>query len=138
VASRGRTSLLVEWTDQLKKTVERAKALKPQVPGEYLLRKHNGKRYTARGFSAIWQRLMGRALALGKNGEPPAMAQRFTFHDLRAKCARDKKTLEEATALLGHVSSTTHEDDVPARDAAYETFTLENIGQPSKYRAIGN
>jgi integrase len=99
--------VLVEWTDQLKKTVERAKALKPQVPGEYLLRKHNGKRYTARGFSAIWQRLMGRALAQGKNGEPPAMAQRFTFHDLRAKCASDKKTLEEATALLGHASSTT-------------------------------
>jgi integrase len=99
--------VLVEWTDQLKKTVERAKALKPQVPGEYLLRKHNGKGYTPRGFSAIWQRLMDRALAQGKNGEPPAIAQRFTFHDLRTKCASDKKTLEEATALLGHASSTT-------------------------------
>jgi integrase len=72
-----------------------------------LLRKHNGKGYTPRGFSAIWQRLMDRALAQGKNGEPPAIAQRFTFHDLRTKCASDKKTLEEATALLGHASSTT-------------------------------
>jgi integrase len=99
--------VLVEWTDQLRTTIERGKALKPQVPGEYLLRKRNGRQYTARGFSAIWQRLMGRALAQGKNGEPPAIAQRFTFHDLRAKCASDKTSLEGAAALLGHASSTT-------------------------------
>ena len=98
--------VLVEWTDQLRATVERAKALKPQVPGEYLLRKRNGKQYTARGFSAIWQRLMDKALATGKNGEPPALAERFTFHDLRAKCASDKTSLEGAAALLGHASST--------------------------------
>jgi integrase len=99
--------VLVEWTDQLRATIERAKALKPQVPGEYLLRKRNGKQYTARGFSAIWQRLMDKALAPSKDGAPPALAERFTFHDLRAKCASDKTTLEGAAALLGHASSTT-------------------------------
>jgi integrase len=99
--------VLVEWTEQLRATVERAKALKPQVPGEYLLRKRNGKQYTARGFSAIWQRLMDKALAPGKEGAPPALAERFTFHDLRAKCASDKTSLEGAAALLGHASSTT-------------------------------
>jgi len=87
--------------DQLRKTIELTKALKPQVPEEYLPKKQNRKRYTARGFSAIWQRLMGRALARGKNGEPSAIAQRFTLHDLRAKRTSDKKNLEEATALLG-------------------------------------
>ena len=99
--------VLVEWTDQLRATVERAKALKSQVPGEYLLRKCNGKRYTARGFSAIWQRLMGKALAPGKNRAPAALAERYTFHDLRAKCASDKTSLEGAAALLGHASSAT-------------------------------
>jgi len=33
-------------------------------------------------------------------GKTGAIARRFAFHDLRAKCASDKKTLEEATALL--------------------------------------
>jgi hypothetical protein len=33
-------------------------------------------------------------------GKTGAIARRFAFHDLRAKCASDKKTFEEATALL--------------------------------------
>jgi integrase len=99
--------VLVEWTDQLRATIERAKALKPQNPGEYLLRNRNGKRYTARGFSAIWQRLMHKALAPGKEGAPPVLVERFTFHDLRAKCASDKTSLEGAAALLSHATATT-------------------------------
>ena len=95
------------WTDELRKITDRAKALKPQVPGEYLLRKRNGRPYTAWGFSAIWQRLMDKATCPGKNGEAPALAERFTFHDLRAKCASDKDGLESAAALLGHASSQT-------------------------------
>ena len=48
---------------------------------------------------------MDKATAPGKNGEAPALAERFTFHDLRAKC--DKDGLESAAALLGHASSQT-------------------------------
>jgi hypothetical protein len=33
--------------------------------------------------------------------------ERFTFHDLRAKAASGKGTIEEAAALLGHASSET-------------------------------
>jgi ribosomal protein S28E/S33 len=33
-----------------------------------LLRKRNGRRYTACGFSAIWQRLMDKATAPGRSG----------------------------------------------------------------------
>jgi len=33
-------------------------------------------------------------------GKTGTITRRFAFHDLRAKCASDKKTLEEATALL--------------------------------------
>jgi hypothetical protein len=47
-------------------------------PGEYLLRKRNGRPYTAWGFFAIWQRLMDKATAPGKGGEAPALAERFT------------------------------------------------------------
>lgn len=94
-------------TDELRKITHRAKALKPQVPGEFLLRKRNGRPYTAWGFSAIWQRLMDKATKPGKNAEAPALSERFTFHDLRAKCASDKDGLESAAALLGHASSQT-------------------------------
>jgi integrase len=105
--SKTGAGVLVEWTDELRKVIDRAKATKPQIPGEYLLRKRNGRAYSARGFSAIWQRLMAKAMKPGKNGEPPALAERFTFHDLRAKCASDIKALEDAATLLGHASSNT-------------------------------
>ena len=49
--SKTGAGVLVEWTDELRKIADRAKALKPQVPGEYLLRKRNGRPYTAWGFS---------------------------------------------------------------------------------------
>jgi hypothetical protein len=41
--SKTGAGVLVEWTDELRKITDRAKALKPQVPGEYLLRKRNGR-----------------------------------------------------------------------------------------------
>jgi integrase len=50
---------------------------------------------------------MDKATKPGKKGEAPALGERFTFHDLRAKCASDKEGLEEAAALLGHASSQT-------------------------------
>ena len=105
--SKTGAGVLIEWTDELRKVVDRAKALKPQIPGDYLLRKRNGRPYTARGFSTIWQRLMSKATKPGKGGAPPALAERFTFHDLRAKCASDIKGLEDAATLLGHASSQT-------------------------------
>jgi integrase len=105
--SKTGAGVLVEWTDELRKIIDRAKALKPQIPGEYLLRKRNGRPYTARGFSAIWQRLIEKALGVGKKGELPVLAERFTFHDLRAKCASDKDGLESAATLLGHANSQT-------------------------------
>jgi integrase len=45
--SKTGAGVLVEWTDELRKITDRAKALKPQVPGEYLLRKRSGRPYTA-------------------------------------------------------------------------------------------
>lgn len=90
---------LIEWSDELRAIVARAKALKPQVPGDYLLRTRSGQPYTASGFSAIWQRLMAKHVAAG--------GQRFRFHDLRSVSADGAATLEEARDRLGHASSET-------------------------------
>lgn len=97
--SKTGAGVLVEWTPELQAVIARAKQLKPQIPGTYLLRTRGGAPYSARGFSAMWQRLMDRAVEQG--------VARFTFHDLRAKAASDKASIEEAQALLGHASSET-------------------------------
>jgi integrase len=44
----------------------------------------------------MWGRFMERVLAETK------VTERFTEHDLRAKCASDAGTLEHARALLSH------------------------------------
>lgn len=91
--------ILVEWSPDLRGVIERAKKLKPDIPRDYVLRTNNGQPYTPRGFGANWTRLMNKAV---KNGMP-----RYTYHDLRAKCASDKDRIEDAQALLGHASSVT-------------------------------
>lgn len=105
--AQGKTKarVLIEWTPALRATVDRALALKPDIPRDYVLRSGAGRPYTRDGFNAIWQRLMRKATSPGKNGEPPALAARFKFHDLRAKAATEKadqETEEEAQKLLGH------------------------------------
>jgi len=89
---------VIEWSDELRRIVDRAKALKPQVPGEYLIRTREGHPYTAEGFSANWQRLIAKHVAAG--------GQRFTWHDLRSVAA-DTGTLEEARDRLGHADGST-------------------------------
>lgn len=94
-------ALLIEWTAELREVVDRAKRLKPQVPGTHLLRTRSGQPYSAAGFSANWKRTVAKALALGKIEVP------LTFHDLRRKSASDSVSLEEAQARLGHAAGAT-------------------------------
>jgi integrase len=99
------TPLLIKWTPGLRATVERANALKPQIPREFLLRTRTGDGYTPSGFGANWQRLMNKATSPGGRGEPPVLAEWFKFHDFRAKAATEKAeqgTDEDAQELLGH------------------------------------
>ena len=56
-------------------------------------------RGTASGFNSMWQNFMTRLLTETK------VAERFTEHDLRAKCASDAASLETATKLLAHIDS---------------------------------
>lgn len=91
--------LLIEWTDELRATCDRAQALKPDIPKEYLLRNRAGKGYTPRGFGAMWQKVMRKAIRKG------VLAERFKFRDLRRKSATDKAIAtseEEAQQLLAH------------------------------------
>lgn len=101
IIRQGKTGagVLVEWTPTLRKIVRSAKQLSPDIPREHVLRTRTGVAYSARGFSAIWQRLMDKYVKSG--------GVRFTFHDLRAKAASDKDSVDEARDLLGHASSET-------------------------------
>lgn len=97
--SKTGAGVLIEWSEDLKAIVDRAKQLAPQIPGEYLIRTRRGKPYTAEGFSAIWQRTMAKHEKAG--------GQRFSFHDLRSVSADGAATAEEAQARLGHASVAT-------------------------------
>lgn len=97
--SKTQREQLIEWSDELRAIVNRCHALKPQVPGEYLIRTRDGRPYTAAGFSANWQRLIKKHVQRG--------GQHFTFHDLRSVSADGAATVEEARDRLGHASAET-------------------------------
>lgn len=92
--SKDKKELLIEWNDELHATIDAALRVSPRVR-QFVICRRDGKRYSADGFGAMWQRLMGKAL---KNG----LTERYTFNDLRAKSASDADSDEEATARLGH------------------------------------
>jgi integrase len=97
--SKTGAGVLIEWSEDLRAIVDRAKKLAPQIPGEYLIRTRRGRPYSAEGFSAIWQRVMAKHVKAG--------GQRFSFHDLRSVSADGAATAEEAQARLGHASVAT-------------------------------
>jgi integrase len=97
--SKTGAGVLIEWSDDLRAIVDRAKRLAPQIPGDYLIRTRRGKPYSTAGFSAIWQRVMAKHVKAG--------GVRFSFHDLRSVSADGAATAEEAQARLGHTSVAT-------------------------------
>jgi integrase len=78
----------------------RAKLLEPQLPRMYVVHTKFGRRYTGDGFRALWQVYM-RMWRANHPGEAW-----FTFHDLRAKCVSDNKSLAAASLLAGHRNQT--------------------------------
>lgn len=88
--------LLIAHSADLDALLARSKAMAPQIPAEYLVRKANGKPFTASGFSSNWQRLMRKHVKAG--------GEHFTYHDLRSVSADGADTDEEAQARLGHAS----------------------------------
>jgi integrase len=90
--------LLVGLSPALSAVLERAKRLLPDLPREYVIRTEDGQQYTPEGFRAGWQRRMRE---LHKSGKLP---ERFSFHDLRAKCVSDTENIQDAFERAGHTS----------------------------------
>lgn len=97
--------LIIGWSEELREAVVMAKDARPirSFQGtDLVFCNKRGECYfdevkeTASGWDSMWQRFMTRILKESK------VEQRFTEHDLRAKCASDAETLEHARALLAH------------------------------------
>lgn len=86
--------LAIGITPAIAAVLEQCAGMAPTGPN--VIRKRDGAAYTSEGFRAIWQRYMRRWVAQGY--------ERFTFHDIRGKCASDCETIERAYELLGHTS----------------------------------
>lgn len=103
------TAILLEWTPRLRAAMDRAKSIRPKVRGLTVLCRRDGSPYTADGFSAMWQRVMRKAVRGG--------IERFTFHDLRAKCATDAAAQGlDSKSLLGHQTERQHQTYLRSRE----------------------
>lgn len=98
-------STIYEWNDDLRKAVGTAIAVRTAKNSKLLFCNRDGDGYihpekeTASGWDSMWQRFMARVM------EETTLTERFTEHDLRAKCASDAETLDHARALLTHADS---------------------------------
>lgn len=100
-------ALIYDWTPDLVQAIETAKNTRPvhispfifcTKTGACYFNEAKGKTY---GWDSMWQRFMARVLTETK------VTEKFTEHDLRAKCASDADTLERAQELLAHADSRT-------------------------------
>jgi integrase len=71
--------------------------LPPQVR-RYVFCARGGHPYSANGMQTAWQRLIRRAIKLGRLDK----SQRYGMHDLRGKAGSEAETDEQAKNLLGH------------------------------------
>lgn len=96
--------VLYEWSEALSGAVDMARTARPVDISPFLFCNKWGRSYiddegVASGWDSMWQRFMDRVLTETK------VKERFTEHDLRAKCASDAPTLERARQLLAHADS---------------------------------
>jgi integrase len=97
--------VIIEWSDELREAVAMAKNARPVMIGPFLFCNRAGECYIdettgrAGGWESLWRGFMERVLKETK------VTERFTEHDLRAKCASDAETLAHAQALMTHADS---------------------------------
>jgi integrase len=93
---------IIGWSDEVHEAVAMAKAARPVKLSPYLFCNRMGECYfdeesgRAGGWESMWRGFAARLLKETK------VADKFTEHDLRAKCASDAETLEHARMLLSH------------------------------------
>ncbi len=99
-------SIIYEWAPDLKAAVDAAKVVRPRI-SNFLFCNRMGDGYVdeesgrAGGWDSMWKNFVERAL------EETEIKERFTEHDLRAKCASDAESLEHAQQLLAHADKRT-------------------------------
>jgi integrase len=96
---------VIEWTPELREKVDEILACDPRLRTA-LICTQTGSHYTAGGFKALWHRTLEAALKPREQGGG-GLAERFHFHDLRAKSASDAETDQQAADRLGHASVAT-------------------------------
>lgn len=96
---------IIDWSPELRSAIDTAKDVRPVQTADWLFCTRKGacyineKKGTASGWDSVWQRFMERIMTETK------VTERFTEHDMRAKCASDAETLEHARSLLAHADS---------------------------------
>lgn len=95
-------SIIIEWTPTLRFVTQQLLDQRPVDISPYLICNRQGEAYyrdgSSSGFDSVFQRFIKRAIA------ETALEEKFTLHDLRAKCASDIKSDEDAQKLLAHSS----------------------------------
>lgn len=97
--------MVIRWSTELREAVAMALSVRPVQLSPFLFCNRDGKGYfnettgRAGGWESLWRGFFARVM------DETKVVDRFTEHDLRAKCASDAKTLEHATALLSHADS---------------------------------
>lgn len=99
---RGARAVIIEWSDELRAVVDRAKRIKP-VFRQHIIATRSGKPFTPSGFSTAWQRAM---VAAEKEAKRDGIEfERFHFHDIRALSITETPSLVEASERAGHSST---------------------------------
>lgn len=93
-----RRRLVISWTPALAWLIERAGELPEKGKASlFIVCQPNGQPYSESGFQTAWQKHIRKCF------KDELIAERFTFHDLRAKAASDGKD----GRLLGHLDPRT-------------------------------
>lgn len=98
-------SLIISWSEELRSAVASAKAARPVMLSAHLFCNRDGQGYfdeetgRAGGWESLWRNFSARVM------KETEVSERFTEHDLRAKCGSDASSLEHARMLLSHADS---------------------------------
>ncbi|APA71598.1 integrase [Janthinobacterium sp. 1_2014MBL_MicDiv] len=97
-------SLIIEWSDELRSAIGSALEARPVKLTPYIFCNRNGECYfdersgRAGGWESLWRGFTERVM------KETGVVEKFTEHDLRAKCASDASSLEHARILLSHAN----------------------------------